>query len=183
MHRGDEVGGATQRVTEHRVPAGGVLYTAGYAGRTPAGLVRLVDALGVVVVDVRAFPASRVRHWRGDALAALLGARYAWRGDVLGGCVRGRPGPTAEGLARLGADLDAGARFLLLCAERAPGDCHRWGLITRGRFPEALHLYHDGVTEHVLPEPVLARAVRDGTYDPSADSHVLRVPVGSARAR
>lgn len=128
-------------IGRHQTPAGAALYTLGYQGRSPAGLVAIIEHLDVTVIDVRAVPNSRAAHWRRGALASLLGGRYQWRGDVLGGRVGGRTGPTAEGFAWLREELAAGRRMALMCMERAPGDCHRWGAITRGRFPEAEHIY------------------------------------------
>lgn len=101
-------------------PATARLFSVGYERLTPAELAGLAERLDTVVIDCRSNPTGRVkRGFARGGLAALLGERYEWRGDGLGG--RGN-GPTAAGLAALAADP---RRLLLLCQEEAPGDCHR----------------------------------------------------------
>lgn len=160
----------------HKPAPGSALYTIGYQGRKPEGLLRLAEHLDVVIIDVRAVPHSRVAHWRRPALEKLLGARYLWRGDVLGGRYQGRGGPTAEGFAWLRAELDRGRRMALMCMERAPGDCHRFGLITRGRFPEAQHVYLSPAGfDVVIGEEDFARYIDDETMEPACEEIVMEV--------
>jgi hypothetical protein len=96
------------------------LFSIGYAEHQPADLRRLALGLNVTVLDVRSRPSGRVkRGFSRRDLEALLGERYEWWGDVLGG--KGA-GVTTAGLDRLAADR---RRLLLLCLEACPGDCHR----------------------------------------------------------
>jgi len=115
---------------------------------TPERLREIAVALDAKVIDVRAGPGPaeerdvlrtgnsarwasgkvcyvRRGFWRVD-LAALLGDRYEWRGDRLGGYRGGgSEGPSPEGLQELAADVAGGERLLLMCSEATPGDCHR----------------------------------------------------------
>ena len=54
------------------------IYTAGYAGHTPAQLKRGADELGAYVIDIRYSPRSRQPGWNGEELEALLGDSYIW---------------------------------------------------------------------------------------------------------
>jgi hypothetical protein len=117
----------------------------------PDVLRDLVVGLDVTLVDCRAFPGpvketdvvregnkvrlangriiyTRKGFWRLD-LTALLGKRYEWRGDRLGGNWGGSPGPTPAGLDELVADYHAGRRLMLMCSEATPRSCHRHHLI------------------------------------------------------
>jgi hypothetical protein len=117
----------------------------------PDALASLVTRLDATLVDVRAFPGpvvesdvvrtgARVRYasgrviytrrgfWRIE-LSALLGARYEWRGDRLGGDWGGSPGPTPAGIAELAADVARGRRLVLMCSEAGSASCHRHHLI------------------------------------------------------
>jgi uncharacterized protein (DUF488 family) len=59
------------------------IYTLGYAGWTPEAITALVERLGATLVDIRLAPTSRVPHWRGEALKALVGRlRYYWLRDL-----------------------------------------------------------------------------------------------------
>jgi hypothetical protein len=90
-----------------------------------------------VVVDTRSYPTSRIPGWSRAALEALLGKRYRWEGQKLGGKHRetlsdgGR-----EYLLVLHAQLRAtNGLGLLLCLEEAPGDCHRHHQLAMGLLP------------------------------------------------
>jgi hypothetical protein len=94
------------------------LYSVGYENITPADLKALSDRLGATVVDVRA-RMSRTKAGFGKLqLGSLLGSRYEWHGDILGGFGQ----DTTEGRKWL-ATFDRPA--ILLCKEWWPGDCHR----------------------------------------------------------
>jgi hypothetical protein len=97
------------------------IYSVGYGRLTPPELSTLARQLGATVIDVRANPGDRGRckaGFRRKDLNSLLGANYLWRGDILPG---------------FRADTTAGREWLgtytrpslLLCAEHAPGECHR----------------------------------------------------------
>lgn len=53
-----------------------IIYTMGYAGYAPAGLLAAAERLGATIVDVRIAPTSKSPQWRREALAELLGPRY-----------------------------------------------------------------------------------------------------------
>lgn len=131
------------------------VFSVGYEALRPGELLALVNALAVVLVDVRSRPSGRVK--RGFSRADLeqhLGTRYEWHGKGLGGF---GTGPTVDGLARLAADP---RRMLLMCSEEAPGDCHRHGI--------ALDLARRGVTvwhvyfDEVVTAIELQRAIDAG---------------------
>jgi hypothetical protein len=110
------------------------LYSAGYGQMQPEELVTLATQLGAIVVDVRANPGDRGRcktGFRRKQLESLLGDRYLWRGDVLPGFGR----DTLAGRQWLGT---YDRRAILLCAEHAPGDCHRHQTIAVPLFREPI---------------------------------------------
>lgn len=131
------------------------IYTIGYQRLTPRALERIADALGIeLVIDVRSVPSSRKPGFSRGALSALLGDRYEWRGDTLGG----RPGPTAAGLTALAREP---RRVLLLCLEEAPGDCHRHRTIAvplAKRRIAVTHIFRD----ELIAASELQRAIDDG---------------------
>jgi uncharacterized protein (DUF488 family) len=136
------------------------IFSVGYHELTPPKLVELVKALDCVLIDCRSYPSGRVKKgFSKSALAAALGERYEWRGDELGG--KGRK-VTREGLDRLAAD---GRRLMLLCAEEAPGECHRHHTIAVpliGRGIVVRHIYRD----EVIAAPELQRAIdQDDEYE------------------
>lgn len=96
------------------------VFSVGYERLKPPDLLRLVTALDVVLWDVRSRPSGRVKKGFGKAdLITLLGARYEWHGDRLGGFA---PGITTKGIDHLVSDP---RRIMCMCMEAAPGDCHR----------------------------------------------------------
>lgn len=99
-----------------------MIYSIGYSRLTPSGLARLVSELDVeAVIDVRSIPNSRRPAWAKKNLVALLGRRYEWRGDELGG----RAPVTVAALDRLAKENRQRRRLMLLCLEEAPWECHR----------------------------------------------------------
>jgi uncharacterized protein (DUF488 family) len=154
------------------------LYTIGHGARSESGFGSLLrDAVVSVLVDVRAFPASR-RHpqFSRARLAAALESeriRYDWQGEALGGFRKGG-GHSAHAALRhpmfraYAAHMESAAfaraaeklaetgrheRLCILCAERDPVHCHRsliadW-LVTRGH--RVIHLLDEQEQrEHVL---------------------------------
>lgn len=106
----------------------GVVYTVGYGKMQPAELLELAEGLDVTVIDIRGKPVSRRAGFGGRQLERLLGLRYRWRGNQLGGVFHL---PNARELWPKGCfDLAVevaykGLRPLLLCQCHAPGQCHR----------------------------------------------------------
>ena len=126
-------------------------WTVGHGTRTTAELAALLRAVDVHrVIDVRRFPSSRHNpQFARERLAAefpALGVAYDWRGGALGGW---RPSGAAArepvwrnaafrayaaymgsgafqvALAELEAEIAAGQRLALMCAETLWWRCHR----------------------------------------------------------
>jgi hypothetical protein len=138
-----------------------VIFTIGYSGskkpKLPSlkleELAHIREQLGAVIVDVRARPHSR---WRPEmnkpALAERFGGGEYEHQPHLGNQVRALPGKVSylgikflEGWMAANADGNQIVPLLLMCTERAPGDCHRHHAIAM-QLPadSVLHLYHDG---------------------------------------
>jgi len=100
-----------------------MIYTIGYQKLTVERLVRVMDENKIAVLaDVRSIPYGRRHEFNRKNLEKILGPRYAWLGDVLGG----KFGPAKpQGLDKLTA-LAAQFPVLVLCMEHNPCDCHRF---------------------------------------------------------
>ena len=101
------------------------IYTTGYAGRSLATLVRLLDDLHADLFDIRLQPWSRNPDWRKPTLEATLGSRYRHVGAL--GNVNYRSGPIQ--IANLQQGIQAIAAhprpLVLLCGCGDPQHCHR----------------------------------------------------------
>jgi uncharacterized protein (DUF488 family) len=126
------------------------LYTIGHSNHAFERFVALLHEHGVeLVADVRSVPAS-ARHpqFRRKALEPALAARdirYLFLGQELGARRTEREAyengvATYERIARLPAfraglervkEISASSRIALMCAEKAPLDCHRALLVCR----------------------------------------------------
>jgi uncharacterized protein (DUF488 family) len=115
-----------------------MLFTIGYQKIDSAFLLNVLNALGPdsLLIDVRSSPSSRKKAFDGAQLKDLLGARYVFAGEHLGG----RKPVTQAGLNRLKALSDE-RNVIIMCMEHAPGDCHRHHAICKDHFPEALHIF------------------------------------------
>src|SRR5215470_10557626 len=145
------------------------LLTIGHSNLEADRFVALLKGAGVTAIaDVRSVPFSRWCPWfSGKPLAERLareGIAYAAFGDALGGRPRD-PALYCDGVAdyeamaatavfRAGLDrvIDATRRHrvCLMCAERAPLDCHRCLLVARafvGRGLAVGHILADGSIE------------------------------------
>ena len=168
------------------------LYTLGHGDRDIDDLRAVLAAHGIaVVVDVRAQPASQ-RHpqFNGAELRAALeaeGLEYHWAGRALGGRRAARadsrhralPEPAFRGYAdhmetevfirgaRQLLQLAARAPSAMLCAERAPGQCHRSliadYLLLQGA--QVLHLVDAGAARAHLLHPAARRESAALIYD------------------
>lgn len=131
------------------------LFTVGHSSHDPATFVGLLRAHGVdALADVRSVPYSR-RHpqFRRDALAATLktaGVAYVFLGAELGGKGVWDPASAAfqAGLDRV-RDGMTRHTVALMCAEKDPLTCHRFGLICRALRGEVaiVHILADGSLE------------------------------------
>lgn len=125
------------------------VYTIGYGARTVDELIAVLRAQEIaLLVDVRSAPYSRFKpEFSKDALEQELkrqGLRYVYLGDALGGrpadpdCyvadkvdyerVKGKAFYQA-GIERVQAAWQRGLRFVLMCSEGKPEQCHRSKLI------------------------------------------------------
>ena len=133
----------------------------GHGARSAVAFVSLLQHARIdVLVDVRAYPASRRHpHFAREPLSRSLtaaGIAYHWQGAALGGM---RPqgylahmqSSEFENAARALIDAATARRVCIMCAETDPADCHRshigdW-LVAHGQ--RVLHLITEGETrEH-----------------------------------
>jgi hypothetical protein len=111
-----------------------MIYTIGYQRLSVDFLDRLLTALDARLVDCRFKPFSRRPGFSAPDLARRYGGRYDRRGDELGGFGHTTP----QGIARLRAER---RNVILMCAEEAPGDCHRHHAICGPHVPDAIHIH------------------------------------------
>jgi uncharacterized protein (DUF488 family) len=154
------------------------LWTIGYAGANPEGLIATLRAVGIeLLVDVRAVPASRRPGFSKGTLAAALGeAGIGYRhlkglGTPAAGREAARAGRLEQferifrehlevleaqaDLATLESLLGAGKRLCLLCLEADPARCHRAIVAEELRRRLSLEV------RHLVPEPEPATVLRD----------------------
>lgn len=145
MLPGDRRAGTEVDQTNSAAP----VYTVGYGARTVDELLDLLHSYEIaLLVDVRSAPYSRFKpEFSKDELERELqrrGVRYVYLGDALGGrpadpdCyvddkvdyerVKGKPFYQA-GIERVRAAWQRGLRFVLMCSEGKPEQCHRSKLI------------------------------------------------------
>lgn len=137
------------------------LFTVGYAGWTPEGLLGEVRRLRATLVDIRLAPTSRTPHWRQDALKELVGRlSYYHLGDLgnrnalNGGPIElAAPERAVRPVERI---LERGP-VILLCGCANLGECHRL---------QAAHYLVERipglVVEHLQPPPLPAPPVLRG---------------------
>lgn len=148
------------------------LFTLGYQGRKLADIRRIVEHLGAVLVDVRASPHSRSPQFERRSFEREFGESYLSRPD-LGGIVHSKTvhsdGPKPEALRWLRGriTLEGASPLIIMCMERAPGDCHRHHLITGPLgLADAVHLYNDvGGDEYAVPSGDLAANLLDERHE------------------
>jgi hypothetical protein len=160
-----------------------MIFTIGYGAqkkpRLPAlkldELAYIREQLNAIIVDVRARPYSR---WRPEmncpALEERFGDGYLSMASLLGNQERSLPGRVVKrGIQELidwesaeGAVAQRGEPReppLLMCTEKAPGDCHRHHAIAM-QLPvdSVIHLYHDGGRWVGIEAHELQRSLDDG---------------------
>jgi len=125
------------------------VFTIGYGNRTLNRFVQELAELDIqYLIDVRSNPRSKYKPEFSrpelDAALKLVGLRYVFMGDALGGrpddaacyrdghvqydIVRQRPYYQA-GIQRIQGAFSQGFRVCLMCSEARPEDCHRSKLI------------------------------------------------------
>lgn len=143
-----------------------MIYTVGYQGmRGPEQLRALANKLGVTkLIDCRSVPRSRKRGFGGDQLAAMFGrTRFVAGGHMLGGR---DGGPTEAGFKYLRSIEDGGHVSLLMCAEHAPGDCHRHSTIALPMWRRFnIRVYHVCDEEVILASELERSRVEGDDYE------------------
>ena len=109
-----------------------MIYTIGYYGFTLKGLIRKLDEHGIqLLVDVRTHPNSRYRReFNRRHLEKVLGKRYVWKGDCLGGLSEVKQPGYNDCIAWL-AEKGKTENVSVMCMEADPKDCHRDSWIAR----------------------------------------------------
>ncbi len=121
----DEVNEQSGEPAPAAPPAAVRVYTTGYAGKRPADLRRLAEALDAIVVDIRINPISRMPGWGGKQLASHLGDRYR-QVPALGNELYRAGGFRIADLERGMAEVLAlGRNVILLCVCIEYQLCHR----------------------------------------------------------
>jgi uncharacterized protein (DUF488 family) len=118
-----------------------MIFTIGYQKLTVERLVQIMDEKKIaVLVDVRSVPYSRKPDFNRKKLEKILGPRYAWLGDILGG----KFGPAKpQGIDKL-LELVPQFPVLVLCMEDNPCDCHRYwdiGIRLLDKGIDAVHIH------------------------------------------
>lgn len=101
------------------------VYGIGYSGRTPDEIKALAEALDATVFDVRFSPRSRVPHWSGKRLSALLGTRYQHVRAFGNANYKGGPIAIVDFEAGLRLILESPKSVILMCVCKNPAICHR----------------------------------------------------------
>jgi uncharacterized protein (DUF488 family) len=136
------------------------IFTIGHSVHELQAFIDLLTRHGVTALaDVRSQPFSRIQHFNGDVLAAVLktrGIKYVPLGRELGArrdeqeCYVGGQAVYEriaqlprfrEGIDRL-VQGSTDQRIALMCAEKEPLDCHRTVLVCRHLRPHGLHIQH-----------------------------------------
>ena len=118
----------TKRKRETRI------WTIGHSNRSIQAFVELIKEHGVeVVVDVRRFPTSKIKHFKQEQMERWLpehGIEYVWLGKELGGYRKGgyrshmRTKLFTEGIRRL-LEILKQRCACIMCMETNPKYCHR----------------------------------------------------------
>jgi uncharacterized protein (DUF488 family) len=143
------------------------IWLAGYGLTNKAStLLRRVEALDALVIDVRLYPTSRRWEWREIRLRSLLGTRYTalsvwgnlnWSGELEGEPIQIK-------------DFDAGMSFveptsriyqnlILLCCCRDEVNCHR------GYLGKRLREEYGYTVKSLVWKPKPIKEVYKGTFD------------------
>jgi hypothetical protein len=166
----------------------GAIYFWGYGGSRPSDLLRVVHRLRIThVIDCRRRPRSRVPGWSAGSITAALavgapGVTYLLRGEDLGGYPPGTeipdpPPPVSEDALNSlqAAACVQGERLLLICAEKAPAECHRHmtiGLpLARKAKAEPMWWPDDVVIRHVYEGALIEPMELQASIDEGRDYH------------
>lgn len=101
------------------------VFTIGYADKTVPQLLELMRENKItLLVDVRTRPFSRMREFNRSSLERVLGKRYLWEGERLGGLSGVREEGYEEGLKSLVSKSQT-TNICVMCMESDPNQCHR----------------------------------------------------------
>jgi len=144
-----------------------MIYTLGYGQLVPAQVLTIAEGLDAVVVDVRGRPVSRRPGFGRRQLETLLGARYEWQGDQLGGLhhLADARAKWPDGLRRM---LQLRQPLVMLCQCHAPGVCHRHQLaleLHRMFGTDPVHLFYDAGIWEATFTTELQRSIEAGPND------------------
>jgi uncharacterized protein (DUF488 family) len=152
------------------------IYTIGHSNRTPSDFIRLLKKYGIeVLIDVRRFPSSRLKHFKAEELKQILnkeGIEYLWMGELGGFRRKGmKDSPNiaikSEGFRNYAdymlsedfanavkklIEVAKTRRVAMMCAERLFWRCHRMFLadylFMRGC--RVVHIINDSTRIHSL---------------------------------
>jgi len=110
------------------------IWTIGHSNRSIETFLELLTEHCIqILVDVRSFPTSKVKHFKREEMERWLpqnGVEYVWLGKELGGYRRGgykahmRTKLFKEGIKKL-LEIAAQKRTCIMCMEPNPKYCHR----------------------------------------------------------
>ena len=105
------------------------IYTMGYSGRSVVSILKFLEQVNGVAVDVRMVARSYVSSYSGSAFAKALGPRYR-HVQEFGNVNYKSGGPIkvldlAAGAGKLVELLASGNSIVLMCACVQPDECHR----------------------------------------------------------
>lgn len=179
------------------------IYTVGYGARTLEALVEILKTHRIsTVVDVRSAPYSRFKpEFSKDALERTLkqhGLRYLYLGDALGG----RPADPdcyvddrvdyervkqkdsyRSGIERLRAAWQRGVRFVILCSEGKPEQCHRSKLIGESLAALAIPVAHIDENDQLRSQVEILERLTAGQLSLFGDYEFTSRKRYAARAR
>jgi uncharacterized protein (DUF488 family) len=134
------------------------IYTIGYCGRSPASILKFLEQVDGVAVDVRMVPRSYVASYNGSAFAKSLGARYR-HVQEFGNSNYKNGGPIkvvdlAAGAGKLADLLASGKAVVLMCGCPDVSECHRKTVA------EYLGKLWNCEVEHLTPPPKPVKSAR-----------------------
>lgn len=150
-----------------------MILSIGTSRQTAATLAKLALDCNALIVDVRAKPLSRRHEFDRPKLEALLGTRYEYRGDRLGGQAPGMTKPPdikRADIEELARDSEA-RNLILLCQEEAPIDCHRHWLIAVPLLDLGVEVWHLYGSEAVPASELVAWKKRNGKPNTAGHSY------------
>jgi uncharacterized protein (DUF488 family) len=122
-----------------------MIFTIGYSKWKVDQLLKVMAEKEIsLLVDIRSVPYGRFAPFNRPNLARVLGSRYIWKGEILGG----KYGPAGEeGIDWLIA-VAQGRNIVIMCVEADPRKCHRLSDVSARLYLEhgidVVHLLDNG---------------------------------------